>query len=117
MDDYSSQWHHYRVLNRIGLVVFAVFLSVLPLSIVLDRLALLAPTTTKSLFILLGISALLSLGVVLNLITFWHCPRCHKWYARRSVVGWPSLRRQCVHCGLKLYEGEAMPANQRLERP
>jgi hypothetical protein len=117
MDDYSSQWHHYRVLNRIGFAVFAIFLGVLPLSIIVDRMALLAPNTTKPLFIGLGVAALLSLGVVLSLITFWRCPRCHEWYARRSVVGWSSLKRQCVHCGLKLYEGEAMPANHRLERP
>ena len=105
MEDYSSQWHHYRVLHRIGLLAFAAFLCAIPVSLVIARVAHLPPDSAKALSISVGIAALLMLCVALNLIMFWRCPRCHLWFARRGIFAWPSLRRQCVHCGLRLYSG------------
>ena len=103
MADYSPQWHHYRVLNRAGLVAFVGFIGALPVSIFVDRFALLPPSDVKTLFIILAATALVSLWVLLALIMYWRCPRCHEWFSRRRFAGWPSLRRHCVHCGLKLY--------------
>jgi hypothetical protein len=117
MADYSSQWHQYRVLNRLGFVAFAAFLSALPISIAAERWGLLAPVRAKSIFIRLGVVALVSLWVVMILIAFWRCPRCHDWYGRRRLVGWNSFKRECVHCGLRLYEGEATPEHNRLRAP
>ena len=105
MEDYSSQWHRYRVLNRLGFVAFAAFLCAVPGALVIAQLAHLPSDSAKTLSISFGVTALLLLWVVLNLITFWRCPRCHMWFSRRGVFGWPSLRRQCVHCGLRLYSG------------
>ena len=104
MDEYSLQWRRYRLLNRLGIVAFVVFIGALPLSAALDQSAALAPIA-KVTFIAVGATGLFSLWLVLCLIAFWRCPRCHFWYSRRSIVGWHSLKRQCVHCHLKLYEG------------
>jgi hypothetical protein len=117
MDDYSSQWHHYRVLNRTGMIAFAAFLAVLPISIAAQHLGHLDWVSTKRLFTIFGVAALLSLWAVLLAIVLWRCPRCHERYSRRSLLSVHSLGRECVHCGLKMYEGDAMPANPRLERP
>ena len=105
MEDYSSQRHRYRLLNRLGLVAFVAFLFAVPVSLGIEQVAHLAPGSAKTLSISFGIAALVLLWVVLNLITFWRCPRCHQWFSRRRLFGWPSLRRQCVHCGLRLYSG------------
>lgn len=102
MDDYSSQWQRYRRLTRLGVVAFAVFLGALPLSIFLDHLGF-SEGVWKATFLSVAIIGLLSLWVVLVLLTFWRCPRYHPWFSLRSVLGWPSLRRRCVHCGLALY--------------
>jgi hypothetical protein len=116
MDDYSAQWHHYRILTRVGFVAFAVFLGAIPLALGLGHVMSLTASVTKTLSIICGVVAVLAFWITLLLIGFWRCPRCHGWYSRRHIFSTLSLGRRCIHCGLGLYEGEAMSANQRLER-
>jgi hypothetical protein len=106
MDDYSAQWRHYRRLNRLGFVAFAVAAAALPLSIVLDRLGY-PRAVSDAAFPWLGVIGSLSLWVVFLLIGSWRCPRCYSRYS--SVIGWQMLKRRCMHCGLGLYEGDRKP--------
>lgn len=101
MEDYSTQWRHYRRLTWLGVAAFAVFLGALPLSIFVEHLGF-SEGARNATFFSLAATGLLSLSVLVLLISFWRCPRCHSWYSRRSIF-WISPGRTCVHCGLPLY--------------
>ena len=102
--NYAAAWRRYRLLNWLGLVALLVFISALPLSIMLDQFSSLAPIS-KTVFIAVATVGLISIWFLLLLIGSWRCPRCGQCYARarRSMSGWTLPGRRCVHCGLVLY--------------
>jgi hypothetical protein len=103
MENYTLQWHRYRRLNRLGFIAFAFFFAV-PFTFA-GLEPYLPQQIAKGVFVASGCAAMLWLFGTLALIGFWHCPRCGNWYSRRTLL-WQSLGRKCVHCGLKLYEGD-----------
>src|SRR5262249_12817534 len=108
MGPYGRQWMRYRRLNRVGILAFVLFLSVLPVIALLDRFAIVRGERLKVIFISSGLAALVLVAVFLQLISFFRCPRCGQYFSRRSKVlisPFISLGRACVHCGLGLYEG------------
>ena len=91
---YRDEWKRFRNLNRLSIGI----LLLNPLSwFVIDF-----EKVEKSSVVVLLVIWAISLFVVSTYTTsLFRCPRCRNYY---FGIGWWT-RRNCVHCGLELYEG------------
>jgi hypothetical protein len=103
MSQYNAEWHRFRLLTRLGVAAFLMILVSSAAAAWLSgykwgqRVAFLLVV----LCFFLGIS-LMVLGTIQG---YFPCPRCKKLFSLpSSFLARPSMRRKCVHCGLRLYE-------------
>ncbi len=110
MADYSSSWRNYRRLRRIALLSLVGFV---PVVLILDWMGRM-PVPAK-LPGYLGSAYVLFFLLAWSLFTYFHCPRCGKWFATTRWFYQRSLTTQkCVHCGLKKFsdgEERAVPTS------
>jgi hypothetical protein len=99
MADYTPQWTRFRQWNRIGLR--SLLLMVVSVLVVICLLRFQrSPAIGLCLFALSWIGLL----YCISRQSYFRCPRCNELFSWRH---WPlpqSLRRRCVHCGLRLYQ-------------
>ena len=91
---YRDQWRRFRNLNRLSIGI----LLLNPLSWFLVDYGKLEKSTAV-VFLVIWMVSLAAVGIYTT--SFFRCPRCRHYYYGYGT--W--TRRNCVHCGLELYEG------------
>ena len=96
MGEYSKRWRQFRQWNRIGMFAFFGF----PITFVFIWIRFYTPF----IFTLVMISWITFFYVFLRQ-RFFRCPRCdNRFSLKGGLWSTQSYKRNCVHCGLKLYQ-------------
>jgi hypothetical protein len=102
MSQYDAQWHRFRRLTRCGI---AALLTVLITAVGLLWVGRYSWGLRVEPFLFtLAFGSMITLMVLGVVQSYFRCPRCTKLFSVRGWTSRPSIRRRCVHCGLRLYE-------------
>jgi hypothetical protein len=102
MSQYDAEWHRFRLITRSGVA------AVLILLLALFALIWIPPHGwgwhVTPLLVALIFGSATSLMVLGAIQSYFRCPRCKNLFSLSGFLSRPSMRRKCVHCGLRLYE-------------
>jgi hypothetical protein len=95
---YDVEWKIYRRLRTSALLLAVGLVPFIGLAYFLNQVA--HAKTLLSIVVILY--AALFFTTQLRL-TFFLCPRCHKWFATTWLFNRGLFARKCVHCGLRKF--------------
>ena len=105
--DYQQAWKRYRLLGRIWIALFILYVPVVVGTAILSahRWRTLVPAIVVAVLWMVGT---LFLGAR---ITMWRCPKCGQPYSGTLLRSKGIFARHCVHCGLAKYANATPAAN------
>jgi hypothetical protein len=113
--DYSEDWHRYKLLRNVFLVLW---LGLIPALYVFFVVGSRIVQTDILAIVLTGSWVLAGVWVRIVLLT-WQCPRCGERFSGASlwVADWSYgkyfLPKRCVHCALPKYAKDASAGTER----
>jgi antibiotic biosynthesis monooxygenase (ABM) superfamily enzyme len=91
---YDAKWREFRFLTRLGVGAFIAAILFFSVSFV---------TKDVRFFTFAGL-CWIAMMIVAAVQSYFRCPRCSGLFSYRGWLPRQSVRRRCVHCGLRLYE-------------
>jgi hypothetical protein len=102
MSPYDAEWDRFRLVTRSGIVALLLFLLALFALILIPPGGWVRHVTPLLVALLFG--SAVSFMVLGAIQSYFRCPRCKQPFSLSGFLTRPSMRRKCVHCGLRLYE-------------
>jgi hypothetical protein len=94
-----DEWQQFRFWNRVGIGARLTGVPLLFITAFIDnKFPALVPVLIPVL-----VACFIAYFVAYFQVRAFKCPRCRHPYLVRSAFGTNSLRRKCVHCGLRRY--------------